>query len=461
MNKIKKISTVLVLIVTITASFMPIISNAAEKKVTIYGSERYGDLLKRNGLDLVCIPLSYKENGQEHPVYCLNLQKDGATEKFSYDVNLDSEITDMELWRTVVNGYPYKTPEELGCKTKEEAYLATRHAIYCAIYQRDPESYYSHGTEASDRTLNAMKNIVKIARTGTETKQSSRLTINSNDKIWAIDKVNSNYVSKEFSVTALAAMPEYSVNLTGNLVEEIKITDVNNKKQNTFKNGEKFKILIPIKNLNQDGNFEINVTGKVATKPVIVGNPDNTKLQNVAITGSIYEDGQGSRKEYYFQNQTKVVILKQNQETKEPIQGVKFKLLDANKKVIYTELKTDENGLITIENLLPGKYFVVETETIPGYIKYEKEIQIDIKLNEETKITINNLKDKTVPEIDKTKTELEVEQEVTEIEVKQEQTNISKTTEEVDNIKEIEKINNIIVKEKITNNITKLPKTGM
>ena len=300
MNKIKKISTVLVLIVTITASFMPIISNAAEKKVTIYGSERYGDLLKRNGLDLVCIPLSYKENGQEHPVYCLNLQKDGATEKFSYDVNLDSEITDMELWRTVVNGYPYKTPEELGCKTKEEAYLATRHAIYCAIYQRDPESYYSHGTEASDRTLNAMKNIVKIARTGTETKQSSRLTINSNDKIWAIDKVNSNYVSKEFSVTALAAMPEYSVNLTGNLVEEIKITDVNNKEQNTFKNGEKFKILIPIKNLNQDGNFEINVIGKVATKPVIVGNPDNTKLQNVAITGSIYEDGQGSRKEYYF-----------------------------------------------------------------------------------------------------------------------------------------------------------------
>ena len=327
MNKIKKISTVLVLIVTITASFMPIISNAAEKKVTIYGSERYGDLLKRNGLDLVCIPLSYKENGQEHPVYCLNLQKDGATEKFSYEVNLDSEITDMELWRTVVNGYPYKTPEELGCKTKEEAYLATRHAIYCAIYQRDPESYYSHGTEASDRTLNAMKNIVKIARTGTETKQSSRLTINSNDKIWAIDKVNSNYVSKEFSVTALAAMPEYSVNLTGNLVEEIKITDVNNKEQNTFKNGEKFKILIPIKNLNQDGNFEINVIGKVATKPVIVGNPDNTKLQNVAITGSIYEDGQGSRKEYYFQNQTKVVILKQNQETKEPIQGVKFKLL--------------------------------------------------------------------------------------------------------------------------------------
>ena len=138
-KKQEKGITLVVLIITITASFMPIISNAAEKKVTIYGSERYGDLLKRNGLDLVCIPLSYKENGQEHPVYCLNLQKDGATEKFSYEVNLDSEITDMELWRTVVNGYPYKTPEELGCKTKEEAYLATRHAVYCAVYGRDLE----------------------------------------------------------------------------------------------------------------------------------------------------------------------------------------------------------------------------------------------------------------------------------------------------------------------------------
>lgn len=461
MNKIKKISTILVLLITIASTIMPVISNAAEKKVTIYGSARYGNLLKRNGLDLVCIPLSYKENEQEHPVYCLNLQKDGATETFSYDVNLDTEITDMELWRTIVNGYPYKTPEELGCKTKEEAYLATRHAIYCCIYQRDPASYTSHGTEASNRTLNAMKKIVNIARTGTATKQSSRITINSNDKIWSIDKNNSSYVSKEFSITALASMEEYNVQLLGDLVEEIKITDINNKEQNTFKNGEKFKILIPIKNLSKDGNFEINVTGKVATKPVLVGTPDKSNLQNVAITGSIYEDGQGSRKEYYFQNQTKVVILKQNQETKEPIEGVKFKLLDANKKVIYAELKTDKNGLITIENLLPGKYFVIETETRPGYIKYEKEIQIDIKLNEETKITINNLKDKTVPETDKTKTELEVEQEVTETEIKQEQTNISKTTEEVNNIKEIEKINNIIVKEKITNNITKLPKTGM
>ena len=27
----------------------------------------------------------------------------------------------MEIWRTIINGYPYKTPKELGCETKEEA----------------------------------------------------------------------------------------------------------------------------------------------------------------------------------------------------------------------------------------------------------------------------------------------------------------------------------------------------
>ena len=37
-----------------------------------------------------------------------------------------------------------------------------------------------------------------------------------------------------------------------------------------FKSNEKFKILIPITNITQDGNFTINVLGKVATKPVFV-----------------------------------------------------------------------------------------------------------------------------------------------------------------------------------------------
>lgn len=433
MKKIKNIS-IIILIITLCSILAPIASIATENKITIYGTKRFNNLLKRNGVDLTCIPLVYKKDNVEHPVYCLNLELDGPTETFSYDVNIDNELTNMEIWRTVVNGYPYKTPEELGCKTKEEAYLATRQAVYCAVYGRDPESYGALGGEAGERTLNALKQIVKNAREGTETKQTATLKINAKNTKWEIDQTDKKYVSKEFSVSASAGIKNYSITLEGTLVEGTKLTDVNNIEKNQFSSDESFKILIPIKNIETDGNFHIKAEGEVATKPVLLGTSGNSKLQNVAVTGSIYEQGKGLQKEYYFKNETKIIIIKQDQESKKTLQGVKFQLLNEEREIIYSELTTDKEGKIIIENLLPGKYYVREFETLEGYEEYDKMIEIDLKLNEETKITVNNLLNKTEPVIEKINTEIEVEQTKTEKEIKQ---------------AEVNKIN------------IKLPKTGM
>ena len=404
MKIIKKVILITILMIMILGCVItPSISNATGNTTTLYATHRYGNLLERNGVDLTCIYIVHNQNGVEYPAYCLNLELDGATEDFSYDVNIDNQLTNMEIWRTVINGYPYKTPEELGCATKEEAYLATRQAVYCAVYGRDPNSYHALGGAAGERTLNALKQIVHNARNSKETKPSATLNINASDALWKIDEIDKNYVSKEFSVTASAGVKDYKVNLTGELIEGMKITDMNNKEKSEFVDDEKFKILIPIKNINQDGKFSIEVNGNVATQPVLYGLSGNSNLQNVAVTGSIYENGSGNKTEYYFKNQTKIIILKQNQETKEPLQGVKFQLLDENKQVIYTDLTTNEEGIITIENLLPGKYYIQEMETLENYEVYDKYIEIELKLNEETKVTVNNLQNEEIPEIEKNK----------------------------------------------------------
>lgn len=411
MKIIKKVTIIATLMIMILGGLIfPNVSNATGKTTTLYATHRYGNLLERNGVDLTCIYIVHNQNGIEYPAYCLNLELDGATEDFSYDVNIDNQLTNMEIWRTVVNGYPYKTPEELGCATKEEAYLATRQAIYCSVYGRDPNSYHALGGAAGERTLNALKQIVNTARTSTATKPSATLNINANEGLWKVDENDKNYVSKEFTVTASAGIKDYEISLTGELIEGMKITDMNNKEKSEFVDDEKFKILIPIKNINQDGKFSIEVNGNVATQPVLYGLSGNSNLQNVAVTGSIYENGSGNKTEYYFKNQTKIIILKQNQETKEPLQGVKFQLLDENKQVIYTDLTTNKEGIITIENLLPGKYYIQEMETLENYEVYDKYIEIELKLNEETKVTVNNLQNEEIPEIEKINTELEVEQ---------------------------------------------------
>lgn len=442
MKKIqKRIAIMLIILIILLGNIIfPKSSTAAGKTAELYATHRYGNLLVRNGVDLTTIYIVHAENGVEYPAYCLNLELDGATEDFSYSVNADTQITDMEIWRTVVNGYPYKTPEELGCATKEEAYLATRQAIYCAVYDRDPNSYGALGGEAGERTLNAMKNIVNIARTGAETKPSATLNITANSAKWEIDAIDKNYVSKEFTVTASAGIKDYEVALTGDVVEGTKIVDTNNEEKSQYVDGEKFKIIIPIKNLHEDGNFSININGKVATKPVLYGLSPSSTLQNVALTGSIYEAGSGSKTEYYFKNETKIEILKQNQETKAPLENVKFQILDENKKVIYADLTTNNQGIITVENLLPGKYYVQEMETLEGYEVYDKLIEIEAKLNEEVKVTVNNLHNTDIQKIDKTYTEIEVEQSKTEIEVQE---------------------SDIKVEEQEKDVTIKLPKTGM
>lgn len=421
----RKLSIIFMLIVLLGSIAFPKASVATGNTAKLYATHRYGNLLIRNGVDLTCIYIVHEKDGVEYPAYCLNLELDGATENFSYSVNTDSLITDMELWRTVINGYPYKTPEELGCATKEEAYLATRQAIYCAVYDRDPNSYGALGGEAGERTLRAMKQIVNAARTGTEVKQSSTLTVKADNSMWKIDEKDNNYVSKEFTVTAPVPIKNYSIKLSGNLIEGMKITDINNAEKAEFNSNEKFKVLIPVKNIEKDGSFEINVNGEVATKPVYFGKSPSSDLQNVALTGSIYEGGSGSKTEYYFENETKITILKQNQTTKELLQGVKFQLLDENKEVLYSDLTTDSNGTVIIGNLLPGQYYVKELETLEGYQVYDKLIKVDLKLNEEVKITVNNLHNEDIEKIEHTNTEIEVGQSQTEIKVEQSKTEIN------------------------------------
>ncbi len=80
---------------------------------------------------------------------------------------------------------------------------------------------------------------------------------------------------------------------------------------------------------------------------------------------------------------------------------MEFQLLDENKNVIYSNLQTDGNGMVKIENLLPGTYYIKEARTIDGYEIYENLIKVNIALQEEVTITVNNHKEEE-PKIEKT-----------------------------------------------------------
>lgn len=423
----KKLISIISIIV-ILIGLIPISSKAVVPIDTayIYANKKTEGLLMWKGLKIHTHLAVYKKDGKEYPAYCMNRELPGVEIGRSQTVDVKKLVNNVMVWRAIINGYPYKSISELGCNTEEEAYLATKQAVYCMLTNRDVNEYSAIG-EAGERTLNALKTIVNNARNSNQTKVSSELTVNEQEKLWKIDNLDSSYISKTFSVTANASMSKYTVNVKNLNIEGYKLVDQNNKEKTEFTNPEKFKILIPIQEVKQDGSFSIEVSAQVATKPVFYGESRDSGLQSYALTGYTYEDGTGSKKVYYTKKETKIIITKIDDKTGKKLEGVEFELLDKDQNKIYTEITTNKDGIATIDNLLPGIYYIRETKTLEGYQLYSKLIKVELELNEET--TVNVINSEKEPEIykEEKKTELAVKEKKSNIKVKETGPKLPKT----------------------------------
>ena len=401
-----------------------------------------GSLLIYKGVVVKAYYAQYTKDGVTYPAYCLDKTKQGVNNELSYSVSIQNAISDVKLWRIIINGYPYKTIGELGCANKEEAFTATKQAIYCYIHGNNPNDYSPIG-EAGNRTLRALKQILSNAEKNNETQISNTVKVIKEQDSFNVDSKEKNYVSKIYSIQAGTTISNYQIELekeNKNLPEGIKITDINNNSKTEFSQNEKFKILIPIKNLLDEDSFNIKIKTKIKNKPVLYGKAENSGYQDYALTAATYEDAYGKAQDKYYKNGTKVKIIKQDEETKERMGNVEFNILDENKQIIYANLRTDKNGEVQIKNLIPGKYYIQETSTKDGYLLDNNLIEFNVDLNEEFTITINNLFEK-VPE---------------------QETKKEETSEKVESKKEkLGKNIEITKKEETKNVVKKLPVTGM
>lgn len=414
LKKVKRNFSKVVLLISIFILNVLVFINssyaASINSAYLYSIGDCGQLLKYRGSIVKVSYVQYDYNGMQYPAYCLDKTKPGA-ETQSYTVSVNKAINDVGLWRIIVNGYPYKTIEELGVASKEEAFTATKQAVYCYIHGNNPSDYQGIG-EAGARTLNAMNQIIYNAQNSNETKISNTIQINKNEDEWKQDDIDKKYLSKTFSVSADSSMSAYTIILSrenGQDLGGIKLTNLQNEEKNNFQVGEKFKILIPIKNLTEKGDFNLSVQASIKTKPVLYGIAPSTNFQDYALTAATYEDGSGNTKDTYPKNETKIIIVKKDDETGEKLANVEFELLDENKNIVYTGLKTDSEGKIEIDNVVPGKYYLRETKGIEGYHEYEELIDFELVLHEQITIEVNNTK-KDEPEIkiDKTQKTKEV-----------------------------------------------------
>lgn len=390
----KKIIKTILIVLIITMLNIAILINtvqAVEKggQITIYSKGYFDRIIKKDQTLIKTTHAVYMENGKEHPVYCLNRELPGVGEiNTSYDVTNQENLTDLNLWRVVINGYPYKTLEQLGVASEQEAYIATKQAIYCYLYNTKLEQY-SAVNEAGTRTINAIRIILENAKNSTENFNDTSIKISQSEK-WEVDKIEDKFVSKEFKITSNINISKFTLFLE-NQPKDTKITDLKNQEQIEFNSNESFKILIPISSLEESGKFKVKIQTQMETKPVFFGKAPNENVQNYALTAFSYENVDTEMIQNYEKNDTEIIIEKQDVDTEEVLKKAKFEILDSDKKIIRVA-ETNEQGQIILDKLMPGTYYIREIKAPDGYTLDMELHQIDIKLNEKVKVNIYNNK---------------------------------------------------------------------
>ena len=401
---LKKVLVILALVVSILPNALT--SYAFEiDEANLYSKGDCGHLLKFHDTIIRTTYIVYNANGKEYPAYCLNHTLVGA-EEGSYNVSTTTKLNNNSVWRTIINGFPYKSVSELGVANEKEAFAATKQAVYLALYGRSIADYSAYSSDAGNRTYEAFKKIVTSAQNSNLNEMISiNLNIEPIDATWKLE--NEKNVSKTYRLNSNVPEGEYSISTKGNLPVGTAITNINGEKVNKFKVGEKFKIVMPIQSLKDSASFTITANSSLKTYPILYGKSYDPNKQNYAITGSSFEPFSTSLTDSYMSNKTKLIITKKVYGTNEVLQGVKFSLMDSNKKVLKDNLITNGKGQIVLENMLPGNYYIKETQTLAGYNLYTELINVGIDLNEEVNVIVNNTKTSAL-EINKSAETIEV-----------------------------------------------------
>lgn len=331
--------------------------------------------------------VTYSENGKEYPAYCLNRELPGVGTEGTpdYSVNINSIIEDERLWRTVINGYPYQTPASMGVENEYDAFVATKQAIYSVIYGTDVESFYRGGDSRGVAIKNAIVKLVDIGRNGTQTRYNTDVEVNKTGVFYE----DGEYYSQNYNVNAPVEISQYTVINTAGMPDGAKITDLSGNEKTTFGGNETFKVMIPKSQLTKDINVTVSVKAKCKVYPVFYGETTIPGTQNYLVTYDPFGDVAGRANMNVATNTGKIEIVKTDDETFKPIEGVTFGLYKKDGTEV-ARATTDSEGIAVFQGLYQNDYVLKELETNKDYVLSKVEFDVSVEYNKTTRTEIEN-----------------------------------------------------------------------
>ncbi|MES1051623.1 TQXA domain-containing protein [Bacillus thuringiensis] len=324
-----------------------------------YGKDVRTELLKNaNGQIAYCLVYGLKSpSGQDLP---------------------EAGKTNDVVYRVLLNGYPHKSPEELGVSTWQQAHYSTQLALWNALGQISVGELQFKDAAVEKAT----KAIIHAADQSQDT-QDVYMNVVPTDKQEA--QLNGEYFeTTTYTVQTNAKKGTFKVQMN-NAPQGTRVVTEQGEAKETFQLGEKFRIQVP--KSSKSNELSLKVVSNLTNYNAIAYKGTDT-IQDATVLLERSQEQVSTDLQVYWKANGGLKVMKVD-ENKKPLPGAVFEVLNSNQEVMRT-ITADKNGVAELSNLELGTYTVKEVKEPVGYVLDATPKSFEVKTGEVAVVEMKN-----------------------------------------------------------------------
>ena len=336
---------------------------------------------------------------KEIPAYCVDPRLYGVPETVSEGTPIkyssDETVSDPKVCGIIANGYPHWSLTQLGLQSVEEAYYATKTALWCYILSGSwsidrlgiNPALSGPDREAAERVLEATKTIYTRGMAWDKLVTPKLTATADRSTAYPVTIDGTDYLQQIFTITSETWPYEtVKLSLSGEVPSGTKIVDMNNREIDrvTVDTGgpdgyqEKIKILYPVSSVEgQSGNVKLDMETVVSNYAIyyavslekdkygniqdyMLDTDPHISMEGSAISSFSSDPTDPGNPEEPETGKTVLKIVKLEAGTETPLEGAVFKVTNPDGSTLG-HFSTGSDGTVSIPVTLTGHYTVEET----------------------------------------------------------------------------------------------------
>ncbi|MEK4503662.1 VaFE repeat-containing surface-anchored protein [Bacillus sp. FSL R12-0069] len=286
--------------------------------------------------------------------------------------------TDDVVYRVLLNGYPQKTPEQLGVSTWQQAHYATQLSIWHALGQINTGEL-----QFKDAAVEQATKAITYAADHTGDTQDVYMNVQPTDKQEAT--LHGEYFeTTTYAVETNAKKGEYKIQLQEAPAGTRVVTEQGEAKE-TFQLGEKFRVQVP--KSSKSAELSLRVTANLTNQHAVMYKGTSV-IQDATVLLERSQEKVSKDLQVFWKAVGALKILKVD-ENKKPLAGAVFEVLASDQKSMGT-ITTNEKGIASLDNIEIGTYVVKEVKSPVGYILNDTPQTLEVKTGEMVTWTAEN-----------------------------------------------------------------------